>query len=56
MMGAYSGGEGDFIVMGGDFEKVWGVPKPRLDPVFGDSENGLRGRWQGSRMVAKARL
>ncbi|EQB57741.1 hypotheticall protein [Colletotrichum siamense] len=47
MMGAYSGGEWDFVLGGGDFEKVWGVPKPKLDPVFGDSENGLRRTWKG---------
>ncbi|OKP13878.1 hypothetical protein PENSUB_453 [Penicillium subrubescens] len=56
MMGAYCGGEWDFVAMGGEFEKVWSVPKPKFDPVFGGSENGLRGRWQGSGMVAKARL
>lgn len=56
MMGAYCGGGWDFVAAGGDFEKVWSVPKPRLDPVFGESENGLRGRWQGSGTVAKASL
>jgi uncharacterized protein YjlB len=56
MMGAYSGGEWDFVAAGGDFEKVWSVPKPTRDPVFGASENGLRGRWQGSDTVAKASL
>lgn len=56
MMGAYCGGKWDFVVMGGEFEKVWSVSKPKFDPVFGDKEDGLRGRWQGSGTVAKARL
>ncbi|KAJ8076371.1 hypothetical protein PM082_000792 [Marasmius tenuissimus] len=46
MMGAYCGGEWDFVESGGDFEKVWAVPKPKYDPVFGDSENGLRRTWK----------
>ncbi|KAJ5439558.1 uncharacterized protein N7458_010556 [Penicillium daleae] len=56
MMGAYSGGDWDFVATGGDFEKVWSVPKPKLDPVFGALENGLRGRWLGSGVAAKAQL
>lgn len=47
MMGAYCGGEWDFVLGGGDFKKVWSVPKPNLDPVFGDSEKGLRRTWKG---------
>lgn len=53
MMGAYPpGGEWDFVVGGGEFERVWSVLKPVLDPVFGDEEVGLVGRWKGSGMVA----
>jgi uncharacterized protein YjlB len=48
MMGAYSGGDWDFVKSGGDFEKVWSVPKPRYDPVFGDSKRGLCNTWRGS--------
>ena len=48
MMGAYDGGEWDFIKSGGDYEKVWSVPKPKYDPVFGMSEKGLCKEWRGS--------
>ncbi|KAM5356696.1 hypothetical protein ACJ41O_003342 [Fusarium nematophilum] len=48
MMGAYSGGEWDFVKSGGDFEKVWSVPKPSHDPVFGDADQGLCRIWRGS--------
>ncbi|KAK2768573.1 hypothetical protein FQN54_000429 [Arachnomyces sp. PD_36] len=47
MMGAYNGGEWDFVKSGGDYEKVWSVPKPELDPVFGKSEEGLSTKWRG---------
>ncbi|KAL3455865.1 hypothetical protein BJX64DRAFT_281775 [Aspergillus heterothallicus] len=56
MMGAYSGGEWDFVMRGGEYERVWGVPKPLLDPVFGDAEEGLVGTWKGSGKGAEARL
>jgi uncharacterized protein YjlB len=55
MMGAYNGGEWDFIATGGDFEKVWAVPKPKYDPFFRSSDKGLCKRWPGSKNVAKAR-
>ncbi len=48
MMGAYSGGDWDFVKSGGNYEKVWAVPKPELDPVFGKSSEGLRATWSGS--------
>lgn len=48
MMGAYNSGEWDFVLGGGSFEEVWAVPKPQLDPVFGDSPQGVRGLWRGS--------
>lgn len=56
MMGAYSGGDWDFIAAGGDFEKTWAVPKPQYDPVFGASEQGLRRTWRGSDAAPKASL
>lgn len=56
MMGAYNGGDWDFIARGGNYEKVWAVPKPRYDPVFGSGEQGLRRRWQGGEHEPKARL
>ncbi|CRL25516.1 Cupin, RmlC-type [Penicillium camemberti] len=56
MMGAYSGGDWDFIATGGNFERVWAVPKPKYDPVFGSHEMGLAKRWHGSNQEPKARL
>ncbi|KAL4894974.1 hypothetical protein BDV59DRAFT_174228 [Aspergillus ambiguus] len=56
MMGAYNGGDWDFIAAGGNFEKVWAVPKPQYDPVFGTSEQGLCRIWRGSDAVPKAHL
>jgi uncharacterized protein YjlB len=56
MMGAYSGGDWDFIATGGNFEKVWAVPKPKYDPVFGSKEIGLCKRWHGSNEKPRARL
>lgn len=56
MMGAYSGGDWDFVATGGDFEKVWSVPKPKYDPVFGASERGLCKTWRGSDTESKAHL
>ncbi|KAJ5462760.1 Cupin 1 [Penicillium sp. IBT 31633x] len=55
MMGAYNGGDWDFVMSGGNFEKVWAVPKPKYDPVFGDLEQGITRTWRGSTAVA-ARL
>lgn len=50
MIGAYPrGGAWDFAEGGehvGEFEKVWAVPKPRLDPVMGESMKGLCGCWR----------
>ncbi|KAH7128936.1 hypothetical protein EDB81DRAFT_808515 [Dactylonectria macrodidyma] len=48
MMGAYNGGKWDFIQNGGDYEKIWSVPKPKSDPVFGTSGWGLLEFWRGS--------
>ncbi|EMR69621.1 hypothetical protein MGN70_011311 [Eutypa lata] len=48
MMGAYNGGDWDFVKSGGNYEKVWAVPKPELDPVFGKSSQGLCSTWRGS--------
>ncbi|CAJ0551463.1 Ff.00g113930.m01.CDS01 [Fusarium sp. VM40] len=48
MMGAYSGGDWDFVQRGGVFEKSWAVPKPKYDPVFGPSEEGLVKTWSGN--------
>lgn len=51
MLGAYpvAGGQWDFAE-GGEgrevFEKAWAVPPPRLDPVLGDSEEGVCGLWK----------
>ncbi|KAB8270035.1 hypothetical protein BDV30DRAFT_250928 [Aspergillus minisclerotigenes] len=56
MMGAYNGGNWDFIATGGDFEKVWAVPKPKYDPVLGMSDEGLCKTWRGSDTVPKAHL
>ena len=56
MMGAYNGGDWDFIATGGDFERVWAVPKPKLDPVFGRADKGLCKSWHGSTQAARARI
>lgn len=48
MMGAYNGGDWDFVQSGGDFEKSWSVPKPKYDPVFGQSDKGLFKTWKGT--------
>lgn len=49
MLGAYCGGEWDYVEKGTGcyFEKPLAVPTPPLDPVLGESEQGLRGRWHG---------
>ncbi|RGP74457.1 FAD-dependent pyridine nucleotide-disulfide oxidoreductase [Fusarium longipes] len=51
MMGAYSGGNWDFIKSGGDYAKSWNVQKPKRDPVFGE-EGGLVKNWPGDDRVA----
>ena len=56
MMGAYCGGDWDFLAAGGEFETVWAVPKPRLDPVWGSSPVGLRKTWVGSGAPARAKI
>ncbi|KAL4798113.1 hypothetical protein BDV19DRAFT_386769 [Aspergillus venezuelensis] len=56
MMGAYNGGEWDFVKSGGKFERVWSVPKPKRDPVLGRSEQGLVKTWPGSDTDARSRL
>jgi uncharacterized protein YjlB len=52
MIGAYPrGSEWDFMKGGEDtdnYEKVWSVPKPDKDPVFGNSSSGVCGLWEGS--------
>lgn len=48
MLGAYNGGDWDFAKSGGNYEQVWSVPKPQLDPVLGDSDEGIRSLWPGS--------
>lgn len=48
MLGAYASGEWDFVKGGGDYEKVWAVPKPMADPVFGRGEQGLCRAWPGT--------
>ncbi len=49
MMGAYSGGDWDFVEQGGNYEQVWAVPKPECDPVFGKDGRGLSSTWPGSK-------
>lgn len=51
MLGAYPLGHGtwDFAVGGentGEFDRVWSVKLPQLDPILGESEEGLRGLWK----------
>lgn len=50
MMGAYPrGNKWDFAVGGdheGRYEQVWNTPKPALDPVLGDSLEGIVGLWK----------
>ncbi|KAH7406678.1 hypothetical protein DE146DRAFT_399758 [Phaeosphaeria sp. MPI-PUGE-AT-0046c] len=50
MMGAYPrGGVWDFAIGGehkGKERKVWDVPIPEKDPVFGEGEEGVRGLWR----------
>lgn len=56
MMGAYNGGDWDFVKSGGDYEKVWSVPKPKYDPVFGKSGQGLSKEWRGSDTAPQTRV
>ncbi|UPK92963.1 hypothetical protein LCI18_003898 [Fusarium solani-melongenae] len=56
MMGAYNGGGWDFIKGGGEYEKIWSIPKPKCDPVLGDSEEGLNRFWRGSNMALRVHL
>ncbi|KAL6920659.1 hypothetical protein ACHAPO_004658 [Fusarium lateritium] len=46
MMGAYNGGNWDFVKSGGDYGKSWRVRKPKYDPVFGEVD-GLVKSWPG---------
>jgi uncharacterized protein YjlB len=52
MIGAYPQGSGWDSCSGGEHEdeeareKVWSVPKPGLDPVLGEAEEGIKGVWQ----------
>lgn len=50
MIGAYPEGRGSWDAMtggenSGEYEKVWTIEKPRLDPVLGGSQDGLCGLW-----------
>lgn len=56
MLGAYNGGDWDFVTSGGEYEKTWAVPKPEFDPVFGGNEDGLVGLWPGGGSVAEGGL
>ncbi|KAH6984285.1 hypothetical protein BKA56DRAFT_630755 [Ilyonectria sp. MPI-CAGE-AT-0026] len=56
MMGAYNGGQWDFVQSGGDYEQIWALSKPELDPVLGDSEEGLRRLWRGNNLAMKVSL
>ena len=47
MLGAYNGGDWDFVTGGGNYERAWAVPKPEFDPVFGGMEEGLERLWPG---------
>ncbi|KAI9044820.1 uncharacterized protein KD926_010992 [Aspergillus affinis] len=51
-----SGGDWDFVATGGDFERVWSVPKPRYDSVLGSSERGLCKTWRGSDSMPRSHL
>ena len=52
MLGAYPKGSAWDSCSGGEhtdqMQSVWEVPKPQLDPVLGDSQEGIRGLWQQS--------
>ncbi|KAJ5155798.1 Cupin 1 [Penicillium capsulatum] len=56
MMGAYNGGDWDFVKSGGEFERVWSVPKPKYDPVFGAAERGLCRTWRGGGSAPPSRI
>lgn len=53
MLGAYNNGDWDFLTSGGNYEKIWSVPKPENDPVFGASDEGLCQLWPGSNSEAQ---
>ncbi|EEU48327.1 uncharacterized protein NECHADRAFT_75785 [Fusarium vanettenii 77-13-4] len=55
MMGAYNGGDWDFVQSGGDFEKSWAIPKPKNDPVLGQSSQGLCKTWRGNDRAPEGR-
>lgn len=52
MMGAYPFGDDWDFATGdadhSDWERVWAVPKPSLDPVMGESLSGICGTWQST--------
>ncbi|KAM0325150.1 hypothetical protein ACHAQA_007689 [Verticillium albo-atrum] len=56
MLGAYASGEWDFVKAGGEYERVWSVPKPAADPVFGGGEEGLCRLWLGSDAAADVEM
>ncbi|KAM0420456.1 hypothetical protein ACHAPT_011748 [Fusarium lateritium] len=56
MMGAYNGGEWDFVKAGGEYEKIWSIPKPKYGTVLGDSEEGLNRFWRGSNTPLRLHL
>ncbi|KAK5939445.1 hypothetical protein PMZ80_008749 [Knufia obscura] len=49
MIGAYPvDGKWDYSTGGenaGEYDRVWGVPRPECDPVLGKDEGGLVGQW-----------
>ncbi|KAK2592769.1 hypothetical protein QQS21_009541 [Conoideocrella luteorostrata] len=55
MIGAYSGGDWDFVKAGGEYENTWGVGKPECDPVYGNSGDGIQRLWKGSDMSRSIR-
>ena len=56
MLGAYSGGDWDFVKAGGDYEKIWSLPKPEKDPVFGKAEQGLCKLWPGGDIETQSEI
>ena len=58
MMGAYTGGDWDFVTSGGElgksgieYEHTWATKRPKLDPVFGEEKLGVNVLWKGGRPV-----
>ncbi|KAF2015670.1 hypothetical protein BU24DRAFT_421973 [Aaosphaeria arxii CBS 175.79] len=57
MLGAYPKGcQWDFLEGGeheGNYEKVWSVPKPDTDPVFGTGKRGIMNLWGKTEIVPR---